>query len=108
MFAQCFKLFNEDVAKYNFGLDIWEALYDLLSTLFYGDNELAMYVDNVHKTNHVTANRIFNEARRWGMSKRRTSEVVTEILELPPCDNPNCVEAINDSGTRTGTNRFDR
>jgi len=56
-------------------------LYDLLSTLFYGDEQLAMYIDNVRRTNLVTADRIVNEARRWGMSKRRASEVITEILE---------------------------
>ena len=56
-------------------------LYDLLSTLFYDDNQLAMYIDNVHRTNQVTADRIVNEATRWGMSKRRASEVITDILE---------------------------
>jgi len=56
-------------------------LYDLLSTLFYGDEYLAMYVDNVHKTNRVTADRIVNEATRWGLSKRRASEVIADILE---------------------------
>ena len=56
-------------------------LYDLLSTLFYGDEHLAMYVDNVHKTNRVTADRIVNEATRWGLSKRRASEVIADILE---------------------------
>lgn len=56
-------------------------LYDLLSTLFYGDEQLAMYVDNVHRTNRVTADRIVNEATRWGLSKRRASEVIADILE---------------------------
>ena len=56
-------------------------LYDLLSTLFYGDEHLAMYVDNVHKTNRVTADRIVNEATRWGLSKRRASDVIADILE---------------------------
>lgn len=56
-------------------------LYDLLSTLFYGDDHLAMYVDNVHRTNRVTADRIVNEATRWGLSKRRASEVIADILE---------------------------
>lgn len=56
-------------------------LYDLLSTLFYGDEHLAMYVDNVHRTNRVTADRIVNEAIRWGLSKRRASEVIADILE---------------------------
>lgn len=56
-------------------------LYDLLSTLFYGDEHLAMYVDNIRRTNRVTADRIVNEAARWGLSKRRASEVIADILE---------------------------
>lgn len=56
-------------------------LYDLLSTLFYGDDQLAMYVDNVHRTNRVTADRIVNEAARWGLSKRRAAEVVADVLD---------------------------
>lgn len=56
-------------------------LYDLLSTLFYGDEHLAMYVDNVHRTNRVTADRIVNEAIRWGLSKRRASGVIADILD---------------------------
>ena len=59
-------------------------LYDLLSTLHYGDDHLAMYIDHVHRTNRVTADRIINEAARWGMSRRQASEVVADILARMP------------------------
>jgi serine/threonine-protein kinase HipA len=59
-------------------------LYDLLSTLVYGDDRLAMYIDNVRRTNHVTADRIVNEAARWGLSRRRASEIVAELLDRAP------------------------
>lgn len=56
-------------------------LYDLMSTLYYEDDRLAMYIDNVHRTNRVTADRIVNEATRWGLSRRRACEVLTDFLE---------------------------
>ena len=55
-------------------------LYDLLSTLAYGDDRLAMSIDNVQRTNRVTADRIVNEAARWGLSRRRASEIIAEVL----------------------------
>jgi len=59
-------------------------LYDLLSTLYYGDDRLAMYIDNVHRTNHVTAERIANEAVRWGLSRGRAVEIIEGILDRAP------------------------
>jgi serine/threonine-protein kinase HipA len=59
-------------------------LYDVMSTLFYGDDRLAMYVDNVHRTDLVTADRIVNEAASWGLSKGRAAEIVADILERSP------------------------
>jgi serine/threonine-protein kinase HipA len=59
-------------------------LYDLVSTLVYGDDRLAMYIDNVHRTNKVTKDRIVNEAARWGMSKRRAAEIVDDLLDRIP------------------------
>jgi serine/threonine-protein kinase HipA len=56
-------------------------LYDLMSTLYYGDDRLAMYIDTVQRTRKVTANRLLNEAARWGLSKRRASEIVVNILD---------------------------
>lgn len=59
-------------------------LYDVVSTLQYGLDRLAMYVDNVHRTNRVTADRLIAEAARWGLSKRRVSAIIADILERAP------------------------
>ena len=54
--------------------------YDLLCTLLYGDDRLAMYIDDVHRTNRVTTQRIVNEAARWGLSKDRAASIVNELI----------------------------
>jgi serine/threonine-protein kinase HipA len=59
-------------------------LYDLLSTLVYGDDRLAMYIDNVHRTNRVTLDRLLNEAATWGLSRTRAAEIVTDLLARLP------------------------
>jgi serine/threonine-protein kinase HipA len=59
-------------------------LYDLLSTLMYGDDRLAMYIDNVHRTNRVTFERLINEATTWGLSRTRAEEVATTLLARVP------------------------
>ncbi|MEX2447385.1 MAG: HipA domain-containing protein [Solirubrobacterales bacterium] len=59
-------------------------LYDLICTLHYGDDRLAMYVDSVQRTDRVTAERIVNEAIRWGMSPNRATEIVGDLLERAP------------------------
>lgn len=59
-------------------------LYDLLSTLYYGDDRLAMHIDNVHRTNRVTAARLVNEAASWGVARDRAASIVSELLENAP------------------------
>ena len=59
-------------------------LYDLLSTLAYEDDRLAMRIDDVRRTNRVTADRLVNEAARWGLPKRRASEIIGDIVERAP------------------------
>jgi serine/threonine-protein kinase HipA len=59
-------------------------LYDLMSTVGYGDDHLAMYIDEVKRTDRVTADRIVKEAARWGLSFRRAAEVVSEVLDRVP------------------------
>jgi serine/threonine-protein kinase HipA len=59
-------------------------LYDLMSTLAYGDDRLAMYVDNVHRTNRVTFDRVLNETTTWGLSRTRAAEIVTDLLARLP------------------------
>jgi HipA-like C-terminal domain len=44
------------------GVLLMTPLYDVLSTLYYGDDRLALYIDNVHRTNRVTPLGIANEA----------------------------------------------
>ena len=59
-------------------------LYDLMCTLYYGDDRLAMYIDNIQRTSCLTRERIVKEALRWGMSRARASEVVDDLLERAP------------------------
>lgn len=59
-------------------------LYDVMSTLLYKDDRLAMYVDDVRRTDRVTADRIVKEAGHWGMRLRRSTEVVSDLLERVP------------------------
>ena len=59
-------------------------LYDLMCTLHYGDERLAMYVDSVQRTDRVTAERIVNEAVGWGLSPAAAGETVGDLLERAP------------------------
>jgi serine/threonine-protein kinase HipA len=59
-------------------------LYDLMCTLHYGDNRLAMYIDTVQRTDRMTADRIANEAVGWGMSRERAVAAIGDILERAP------------------------
>jgi serine/threonine-protein kinase HipA len=59
-------------------------LYDLLCTLHYGDDRLAMYIDNVHRTNRVTVERIVNEATGWGVGRERATATVEDLLAKAP------------------------
>lgn len=59
-------------------------LYDLMCTLYYGDDRLAMHIDNIHRTNRLTVARIVNEAVRWGLSRDRATEIVTNLLDKAP------------------------
>jgi serine/threonine-protein kinase HipA len=59
-------------------------LYDLMCTLNYGDNRLAVYIDTVQRTDRVTAERIANEAVRWGMSRERAMTTINDILDRAP------------------------
>ena len=58
--------------------------YDVLSTLQYSDDRLAMYVDDVRRTDRVTGGRLVNEAAGWGLGRGRATQVVTEILDGLP------------------------
>jgi serine/threonine-protein kinase HipA len=59
-------------------------LYDLMCTLHYGDERLAMYVDSIQRTDRVTAERIVSEAAGWGMSSNRATAIVGDLLDRAP------------------------
>jgi len=59
-------------------------LYDLLSTLYYQQNRLSMYVDAVQRTDRVTKDRIVNEAALWGMPRDHAETIVVDVLERFP------------------------
>jgi serine/threonine-protein kinase HipA len=60
-------------------------LYDLLATRLYPvDEKLALYVDHVQRADRVTAERIVNEAARWGLARNRAAEIVSDCLDRLP------------------------
>jgi serine/threonine-protein kinase HipA len=56
-------------------------LYDVMSTLMYGDDGLAMCIDDVHRTDRVTGDRLLNEATSWGLSRSVSTEIIQELLD---------------------------
>jgi hypothetical protein len=72
-------------------------LYDVLSTLYYGDDHLALRVDDVHRTNRVTALRIANEAVRRGISSNRAAKIIDDLLARAP----GAIEAARDETAGT-------
>lgn len=59
-------------------------LYDIVSTLFYKDDQLAMYIDDVRKTDRVTLESLINEASSWGMNPSRASRSISPLLDAVP------------------------
>jgi serine/threonine-protein kinase HipA len=59
-------------------------LYDVMSTLYYGDDRLAMYIDDVRRTDAVTTDRLLNEATAWGLSRKAASQIVGDVLAAAP------------------------
>jgi serine/threonine-protein kinase HipA len=71
-------------------------LYDLLSTRLYPlDDKLAMYVDSVQRADRVSAERIVNEAARWGMTRRGAEEIVADSLARLPAAISQATEEID-------------
>lgn len=58
--------------------------YDLMSTLIYGDDRLAMRIDDVRRTDRVTLDRLIAEAAAWGMSRNAATELVADLLDRLP------------------------
>lgn len=59
-------------------------LYDVMSTLYYEDGDLAMYIDNVHKTSKVTRDRLKDEAVSWGMRPEAVDVILDELIARAP------------------------
>jgi serine/threonine-protein kinase HipA len=59
-------------------------LYDLMSTLIYSQDRLAMYIDTVQRTRPVTADRLVAEAASWGMPRRRATQVIHDLIDRAP------------------------
>jgi serine/threonine-protein kinase HipA len=71
-------------------------LYDLLSTRLYPlDDKLAMYVDSVQRADRVTAERLVNEAARWGMARASAEEIVSSTLDRLPAAISTAAEQID-------------
>jgi S-adenosylmethionine synthetase len=73
-----------ETLHHGFGALAMAPLYDLMSTLHYGDDRLAMSIDTVQRTDRVTAKRIANEAVRWGLSGERATSTIADLLESAP------------------------
>ncbi len=43
-----------------------------------------MYVDSVQRTDRVTAERVIDEAARWGVPRERATATVADLLERAP------------------------
>jgi serine/threonine-protein kinase HipA len=72
---------NYSVLHHESGSVALAPLYDVMSTLLYGDDRLAMYVDTVQRTNRVTGARLANEGTSWGLSRRAAAETIKEMLD---------------------------
>ncbi len=59
-------------------------LYDVMSSLYYNDDRLAMYIDDVRLTNRVSGDRLANEAMSWGIPRVRAVEIIKDLLVRAP------------------------
>lgn len=59
-------------------------LYDLLCTYLYGDDRLAMHIDDVRRIDRVSGDRLVNEAVGWGFTRRHAKEIVIDLLIRAP------------------------
>lgn len=53
--------------------------YDVMSTLIYNDDRLAMYIDDVRRTDRVDRGRLLNEATSWGLRRARVEDVLDAL-----------------------------
>ena len=76
-------------------------LYDLMSTLHYGDDRLALYIDGVQRIDRVNGHRLINEATRWGLARGRATDIIRDLAHRTPgavavarAETPNVPEGI--------------
>ncbi len=55
-------------------------IYDVMCTLVYGDDRLAMYIDDVRRTDGVVRERLLKEAASWGLRRTRAQEMLDTLL----------------------------
>jgi hypothetical protein len=56
-------------------------LYEVVSTMAYGLDRLAMLIDSVRRLDRVTVPRIVQEAAAWGIPRDRAEAVVSDLLD---------------------------
>jgi serine/threonine-protein kinase HipA len=56
-------------------------VYDVMCTLAYGDDRMAMTVDGVHRTDRVTKKRLIAEGSSWGLPPTRCREIVDDVVD---------------------------
>ena len=66
------------------GSIVLSPLYDLLATIGYGADRLAIRIDKVQRLDRLREDRIVNEATTWGLQRARAQELVGELLDRAP------------------------
>jgi hypothetical protein len=59
-------------------------LYDVMSTLLYRMDSLAMYIDDVRRVERVTRERLCNEAQSWPMRREAIDLILDELTVSAP------------------------
>lgn len=59
-------------------------LYDVMSTLLYRMDRLAMYIDDVRQVERVTRERLCNEAQSWPMRREAIDLILDELTVRAP------------------------
>jgi serine/threonine-protein kinase HipA len=59
-------------------------LYDTLSTAYYVDGDLSMFINNVRKMAKITGERLVNEAVSWGMREESARMTISELSGRVP------------------------
>lgn len=77
-------------------------LYDLMCTTVYGQNDLAMWVDGIHRIDRVVTSRILREVASWGVTPAHAGSVVEDLLDRFPSAFEKAREEVNVGGDLVG------